>query len=462
MAKTQIRSRIESRERAAREEDRAAQRLHRSASAPARAPAQTTSRRKEVERLQTTELARSNIQRPYIRFTQNRPSGKVAVEFKGLSEGVRRSRGDRRLQRHRQPRREDRARRPQRRRQDHAAQGAAGGHARPAGRRPAISTRARCAGATRCRSATSRRTTPARSNKGMTAVEWLHRFDPDASPPGHPRPARADALQRRGRAQAHRGAVGRRDRAAALLPHHAAEAERARSSTSRPTTSTSSRSTRSTSRCRSTRARCCWSPTTRTCSRKSAPACGTSSTAGSPTSRAPTRSTRRRSWRDDPSDARRRHHRRRPGRPGVRHRGRREGLRPLVIDKGALVNSIVGYPGATWSSSRRPELIEIGGYPVSGPGLQADARGGDRVLPRRGRSARRSTSGSTNACSSVRGEPGRLHGRDRQGRAPGAPRRRLDRLLRSAEPAGRARRGSAEGHALLPRAVSATSGRRSP
>jgi ATPase subunit of ABC transporter with duplicated ATPase domains len=47
--------------------------------------AQTTSRRKEVERLQTTELARSNIQRPYIKFTAKRPSGKVPVEFDGLS-----------------------------------------------------------------------------------------------------------------------------------------------------------------------------------------------------------------------------------------------------------------------------------------------------------------------------------------------------------------------------------------
>ena len=43
--------------------------------------AQTTSRRKEVERLQTTELARSNIQRPYIKFTTRRPSGKVPLEF---------------------------------------------------------------------------------------------------------------------------------------------------------------------------------------------------------------------------------------------------------------------------------------------------------------------------------------------------------------------------------------------
>src|SRR6186713_3664141 len=46
---------------------------------------QTTSRRKEVERLQTTELARSNIQRPYIRFQINRPSGKLPLEIKGVS-----------------------------------------------------------------------------------------------------------------------------------------------------------------------------------------------------------------------------------------------------------------------------------------------------------------------------------------------------------------------------------------
>ena len=45
---------------------------------------QTTSRRKEVERLQTTELARSNIQRPYIRFDHRRPSGKVPLEFDGV------------------------------------------------------------------------------------------------------------------------------------------------------------------------------------------------------------------------------------------------------------------------------------------------------------------------------------------------------------------------------------------
>ena len=46
---------------------------------------QVQSRRKEVERLQTTELARSNIQRPYIKFAMKRPSGKVPLEFKGVT-----------------------------------------------------------------------------------------------------------------------------------------------------------------------------------------------------------------------------------------------------------------------------------------------------------------------------------------------------------------------------------------
>jgi len=40
----------------------------------------------------------------------------------------------------------------------------------------------------------------------------------------------------------------------------------------------------------------------------------------------------------------------------------REGLRPLVVDKGTLVNSIVGYPAGMEFFST-PELIEIGGYP---------------------------------------------------------------------------------------------------
>jgi ATPase subunit of ABC transporter with duplicated ATPase domains len=46
---------------------------------------QVQSRRKEVERLQTTELARSNIQRPFIKFTMKRPSGKIALECSGVA-----------------------------------------------------------------------------------------------------------------------------------------------------------------------------------------------------------------------------------------------------------------------------------------------------------------------------------------------------------------------------------------
>src|SRR5688500_14295705 len=41
---------------------------------------------------------------------------------------------------------------------------------------------------------------------------------------------------------------------------------------------------------------------------------------------------------------------------------KREGLGARVIDKGALVNSIVGYP-ANMEFFSTPELIEIGGYP---------------------------------------------------------------------------------------------------
>jgi hypothetical protein len=40
----------------------------------------------------------------------------------------------------------------------------------------------------------------------------------------------------------------------------------------------------------------------------------------------------------------------------------REGLRPLLLDKGTLVNSIVGYPAGMEFFST-PELIEIGAYP---------------------------------------------------------------------------------------------------
>src|SRR4029450_1664691 len=84
LAKTQIRSRVESEN--AQREKKIAQLMDFIArfGAGTRA-AQTTSRRKEVERLQTTELARSNIQRPYIKFNMNRPSGRTVLEAADVS-----------------------------------------------------------------------------------------------------------------------------------------------------------------------------------------------------------------------------------------------------------------------------------------------------------------------------------------------------------------------------------------
>ena len=46
---------------------------------------QVNSRKKEVERLATSELARSNIARPFIRFDMLRPSGKHILEFEGVN-----------------------------------------------------------------------------------------------------------------------------------------------------------------------------------------------------------------------------------------------------------------------------------------------------------------------------------------------------------------------------------------
>src|SRR5438105_6411087 len=84
VAKTQIRTRIES-DNEQREKKIAQLNDFIARFGAGTRASQTTSRRKEVERLQTTELARSNIQRPYIKFTTKRPSGKVPLEFEGLS-----------------------------------------------------------------------------------------------------------------------------------------------------------------------------------------------------------------------------------------------------------------------------------------------------------------------------------------------------------------------------------------
>ncbi|HEX4914301.1 MAG TPA: ATP-binding cassette domain-containing protein [Vicinamibacterales bacterium] len=84
VAKTQIRSRLEA-DNAQREKKIAQLNDFIARFSAGTRSSQVQSRRKEVERLQTTELARSNIQRPYIKFSINRPSGRTALEFEGIS-----------------------------------------------------------------------------------------------------------------------------------------------------------------------------------------------------------------------------------------------------------------------------------------------------------------------------------------------------------------------------------------
>ena len=84
VAKTQIRSRIEA-DNAQRDKKIAQLNDFIARFSAGTRSSQVQSRRKEVERLQTTELARSNIQRPYIKFQMNRPSGRTAMEITGVS-----------------------------------------------------------------------------------------------------------------------------------------------------------------------------------------------------------------------------------------------------------------------------------------------------------------------------------------------------------------------------------------
>ena len=84
LAKTQIRARMEA-ENAAREKKIAQLNEFIARFSAGTRSAQATSRKKEVERLQVSELAKSNIQRPYIRFHFEVPSGRVPLEVKHLS-----------------------------------------------------------------------------------------------------------------------------------------------------------------------------------------------------------------------------------------------------------------------------------------------------------------------------------------------------------------------------------------
>ncbi len=83
VAKTQVRSQIEA-QNSQREKKIAQLNEFIARFAAGTRSSQVQSRRKEVERLQVTELAKSNIQRPFIKFEQKRPSGKHILEIEHL------------------------------------------------------------------------------------------------------------------------------------------------------------------------------------------------------------------------------------------------------------------------------------------------------------------------------------------------------------------------------------------
>ncbi|HEX4322337.1 MAG TPA: ATP-binding cassette domain-containing protein [Acidobacteriaceae bacterium] len=84
VAKTQIRSQLEA-QNEQREKKVAQLNEFIARFAAGTRSTQVTSRKKEVERLQSAELSRSNIQRPFIKFEQQRPSGKHTLEFEGVA-----------------------------------------------------------------------------------------------------------------------------------------------------------------------------------------------------------------------------------------------------------------------------------------------------------------------------------------------------------------------------------------
>jgi ATPase subunit of ABC transporter with duplicated ATPase domains len=84
VAKTQIRSQIEG-QNAQREKKIAQLNEFIARFSAGTRSSQVQSRRKEVERLQVTELAKSNIQRPFLKFEQKRSSGKHVLELEGVT-----------------------------------------------------------------------------------------------------------------------------------------------------------------------------------------------------------------------------------------------------------------------------------------------------------------------------------------------------------------------------------------
>ncbi|MEO8098584.1 MAG: ATP-binding cassette domain-containing protein [Acidobacteriota bacterium] len=84
LAKTQIRARVEAGNAQREKKIEQLQEFIARFSAGTRS-SQVMSRKKEVERIQTSELARSNIARPFIRFQNEKASGRHPLEIKGLS-----------------------------------------------------------------------------------------------------------------------------------------------------------------------------------------------------------------------------------------------------------------------------------------------------------------------------------------------------------------------------------------
>jgi ATPase subunit of ABC transporter with duplicated ATPase domains len=124
LAKTQARSRIEADNEQREKKIAQLQDFIARFSAGTRA-SQVMSRKKEVERLQTSDLARSNI-RPPVHQVPDEPSvGQGGRRDRRRHEAPRRRVGGRWVQRDRETRRKSRAGGSQRRGQDHAAEGAA-------------------------------------------------------------------------------------------------------------------------------------------------------------------------------------------------------------------------------------------------------------------------------------------------------------------------------------------------
>ena len=125
MAKAEVRSRIESENAEKQKKIAQLQDFVARFSAGTRA-SQVQSRKKAMEKLQLADLKRSNIERPFIKFEQKRPSGKQTLTVEDLTKHWPGVKVAGRLQRPGHPRGEDRHHRPERRGQDHPLQDADG------------------------------------------------------------------------------------------------------------------------------------------------------------------------------------------------------------------------------------------------------------------------------------------------------------------------------------------------